>query len=87
MTNSIPVVAGVAVAQSLLEGAASLVLPQSFRVLPPQGATTNATRDTPSQSMAGTKASDYESPSSCRRRRRRGNPGMEIDRYVETEID
>jgi len=64
MTNSIPVVAGVAVAQSLLEGAASLVLPQSFRVLPPQGATTNATRDTPSQSMAGTKASDYESPSS-----------------------
>lgn len=71
MTNSISVVAGIAVAQSLLEGAASLVLPQSFRVLPRQGATTaataNATRDTPSQSMARTKASDYESPSSSSR--------------------
>eukprot|EP00536_Pseudo-nitzschia_multiseries_P017376 jgi/Psemu1/314440/fgenesh1_kg.1522_\ len=36
MTNSIPVVAGLAVAQSLVEGAASLVMPQSFRVLPTQ---------------------------------------------------
>lgn len=51
MTNSIPVVAGLAVAQSLVEGAASLVFPKGM----PQ---TTAT----STSLAGTKASDYKSP-------------------------
>ena len=44
--NSIPIVAGMAVGRSLLEGAASLVLPQSFRVLP--------------QQPGGTKPSDYK---------------------------
>jgi len=60
MTNSIPVVAGVAVAQSLVEGAASLVLPLSYRVLP-----TNMNEQP--HTMAGAKASDYESPSSSTR--------------------
>jgi rpsU-divergently transcribed protein len=44
--NSIPIVASMAVGRSLLEGAASLVLPQSFRVLP--------------QQLGGTKPSDYK---------------------------
>jgi rpsU-divergently transcribed protein len=44
--NSIPIVASMAVGRSLLEGAASLVLPQSFRVLP--------------QQPGGTKPSDYK---------------------------
>jgi hypothetical protein len=52
MTNSIPVVAGLAVAQSLVEGAASLVFPPSSSVNEQQ------------HTMPGTKASDYESPSS-----------------------
>jgi len=53
MTNSIPVVAGLAVAQSLVEGAASLVFPSSSSSVNEQQHT-----------MPGTKASDYESPSS-----------------------
>lgn len=58
MTNSIPVVAGLAVAQSLVEGAASLVFPSSSPLssLPKMTNEPNA--------MAGTKASDYKSPSS-----------------------
>lgn len=55
MTNSIPVVAGLAVAQSLVEGAASLVFPPSFHSLSP-----NMTEQP--QDMSGTKASDYKSP-------------------------
>lgn len=58
MTNSIPVVAGVAVAQSLLEGAASLVFPLSYRLLSPPSMSQQP------QTMTGTKQSDYESPSS-----------------------
>ena len=55
MTNSIPAMAGMAVATSLVEGAASLVFSPSFRVSPPSifGQ---------SESMNGTKASDYVSP-------------------------
>jgi ubiquinone biosynthesis protein COQ9 len=60
MTNSIPVAAGMAVAQSLVEGAASLVFPQSSRVLVPP---MSMNKQQP-QTMTGTKASDYESPSS-----------------------
>ena len=48
--NSIPIVASMAVGRSLLEGAASLVLPQSFRVLPQQQ----------QQQPGGTKPSDYK---------------------------
>mmetsp|Transcript_23783 Transcript_23783/g.65972 ORF Transcript_23783/g.65972 Transcript_23783/m.65972 type:complete len:330 (+) Transcript_23783:3212-4201(+) len=65
MTNSIPVVAGLAVAQSLVEGAASLVMPQSFRVLPSQNGTPGSANETtanPSNSVVGTEASDYENP-------------------------
>ena len=57
MTNSIPVVAGMAVAQSLVEGAASLVFPQSSSVSPPN-------KEEQSHNTNGTRASDYESPKS-----------------------
>ena len=60
MTNSIPVVAGLAVAQSLVEGAASLVFPSSS---PPTFSMPKMTTNEPS-AMAGTKAGDYKSPSS-----------------------
>lgn len=56
MTNSIPVVAGLAVAQSLVEGAASLVFPQLSSSLG-----VPKMKNEP-QTMAGTKASDYKSP-------------------------
>lgn len=60
MTNSIPVAAGVAVAQSLVEGAASLVFPQSSsRAFVPPPMSMNNEQQQP-QTMAGTKASDYE---------------------------
>lgn len=67
-TNSIPVVAGLAVAQSLVEGAASLVFPGGggVAVSPANagaGSTSSSSFRQP-EAIAGTKVSDYESPSS-----------------------
>jgi len=65
MTNSIPVVAGLAVAQSLVEGAASLVFPKGMPQTTTRTTTTTTatTSSSSTTSLAGTKASDYKSPS------------------------